>query len=379
MLVKVVKLTLLSVVGVAFATSALADHHGGPKLGVQYRAGLTYMDNGLDDVSGSTTDPTSETSIDLEAAKVVATGMAAKDVNYTFRYNAISNAIELANAVWMHSGMLSIEFGRDKINQGGWTNLDAGYDTITPGNFYEQHMAFAAFSDVVAFHLALAGKLTLQLTNDVKADTTTTSTTTNGVTTTTTVSNSGSKNTKSRGPATILQWVGNFSGWMPLVQVASYDLNNSVYFVVGLKGKVAGLGLVIDYINDSRKYFERQNGALTRKDVTDTHTGVNFWVDYAVGGFTPFLEYNMYDVKQGTDSGIAARTSDPDGNAAGNTGNWEDNGQAYSVGAICNHFSRGYEPYLAVTQKQGTFFKGATNSTEDLSELMVKLGVRGEF
>lgn len=376
------------IAGAAMLACSLANAEGGnPKFGFQYRAGYTYNDHGIDDYKANADDPSATSSIDLEFVRLWASGEAAKDVNYDLSYNLKTNMLNLAYAKWKQSDMVSLSIGQDKVNQGGYDTKYTTYNTLL-GNEYDNQKAFADYSPMVEVHLALAGQLTIQLLNDVQASSTTTTTTTTDPdtgeekTTTTTIAESGTKNTKAKGPAATIEWQGDFSGWKPLVQIGSYDLNHSHYFALGVDGSVAGLRLILDVVSDMRTYFARDAaGALTGEDATDNMMAYNFTAAYAVGGFTPWLEVHSYKNKQGDNKKIPRE--DADGNemrTAGSSADWADNAMSYGIGAACNHFGEGYEPYLMVINETGKFMdsKGGTG-TENLSNLQVKVGVAGKF
>ena len=109
-----------------------------------------------------------------------------------------------------------------------------------------------------------------------------------------------------------------------------------MYFVFGVNGSVAGLGISLDYIMDNRAYYVRTAGARAEDmDGVDTYTGINLGLNYALKGFTPFLQYHSFDVKQG-DIDDAGR-EDSEGNTAVASGGGfdEDNAQTIALGALC--------------------------------------------
>src|SRR5690606_19608146 len=135
-----------------------------------------------------------------------------------------------------------------------------------------------------------------------------------------------------------------------------------------VKGTVAGVGLMAEYLTDQRKFHGRTGGAVD-EDLEDDHvmTALDVEVNYKLGGFTPWLAYKTFDWDQGD--------ADADGNVYGAQGT--DNGTSITVGATCDVFGKSYEPYLAIVMEQGTYLKGT--DTEDLQNMMVKFGARGAF
>ena len=385
MLLKTLKWTIVGVAGLGFSAIALADGHGSSvNLGFKYRAGLTYDDRGITDTQANKDadkDPSSKTNIDLEYAKLTGWGEAAKNVKFGLQYNVKDSALEVAKLTYKHSGFMSIMVGRDQVHQGGY-DFDAagGHMGLVPSNYYNSYVPFDRFTDMIELQFALAGELAIQFMDDITADTVTTSTTdANGDTTTTTTADpdSTTKNEKNRNPAMTLQWSGNFNGWMPQVQIGSYDLNNSTYFGLGVKGKAAGVGVALDYINDSRFGVVRDgNGNRTDTDDKNVHTAISLHLDYALSSWTPFLAFHTYDVKQGDD--LAAGGEDLEGNPSGEE--YSDNGQSISVGVTCNAMGAGYVPYLTLTQESGDFDDSTeADKQESLTNMKIRVGVAGKF
>jgi len=355
-LLKGLKFVCLGAAGALFATSLYAeshDHGSHPKVGLEYRAGISHDDGKLQETTG--VDASSSTMISTDVVKLTAEGEAAEHVSYMFSYDALNSAVHLANARLQLHDMLGLTIGRVKANQGGWHVKDfyGEYNAVEGNNAFgygSQAMPFSTWSDSISLHVALAGELTVQLVDDVMCD---------GSSATCVY-----KNTTNKGPAATIEWMGNFAGWMPLVQLASYDLNNSMAYSVGVKGGVAGLGLMLNYTADNRK------NNLT--DETDAHSQIDVHVDYSLGSWQPWLAYHAYDNKQGG----------TDVKANGAMTDMSDNISAITLGVKCNAVGEGYVPYLALVQSSGTWFKdgtGAVDSTETRSGMAIKAGVTGQF
>jgi len=378
-LFKGIKLVILGIASLALVSQAMAQDAtlAAPKFGFDYRAGLTYDDHGIEDYDGAADDPSATTNIDLEVARLSATGEAAKNVTYKFRYNLLSNKVEVGMVKLKHSDMISFSAGRMKVNQGGYNVKKEAYNNVSPGSEYNHSMPFEKYSDMFGLHFNLLGTLTVQILDDVQHERTTND---DGAV----LSDNGFKNDKAKGPAMTVEWMGDFDGWKPLVQLSSYDLNKSMYFVLGVQGKAAGLGLSLDYIMDNRTNHQYADDGTTRtgEDAKNVLTGINAEVNYAMADFTPWVEYHSYANKQGDNKD--AGMEDQEGNVAVATSMasesdyWDDNGTSISVGTNCNAMGQGYTPYLAVVQQSGKFLK-ADGETETLSNLMVKLGVFGAF
>jgi hypothetical protein len=372
-LLKGSKLTMIGAAGMVLAAGAAQAE--GPKFGLEYRAGLTYDDGKIHETKGADAEDSSFTEIEAESAKVTATGEAAKDVTYRFRYNALNSAVEHANTRLQFNKMMGFTVGRTKVNQGGWHAKDSwneynntesrcgdqGATNIQcEGDFafaYANSQAFKAFDDVVALHLALAGELSVQFLNDVDP---------------------GKYGYSNKGPAATIEWVGNFNGWMPLVQISSYERNKSQAFSVGVKGNAAGLGLALGYNLDNRK--------MKTGDETNTHTGIDVHVDYAVGGWTPWVAFHSFDVKQGGTDADTNSSPTPlteaqilAGEKLAHSSNVDDNGQAIAVGVQCNALGDGYIPYASIISSSGKYAEAGTGDEETRNGLALKVGVMGKF
>jgi len=365
-LVRFTKGLVLSALGCAVSASVFAadaDH----KMGFEYRAGLNYNNNGLTKREGYTPKATSELSLD--AANFYSQGMAAKDVDYRFRVNllGVNERGEMSlveyGYVNLKMGMLSVLVGRNKTHQGGFEVRDFGYDTLHASD-YLGVLPFRLYEDMAQVSMEVAGTLSLQLVNDVQAKTTA-------------AGGSGYQtvyhNTAARQPAMIVEWIGNFGGFSPLVQIGSFDLNHDKFFSLGLQGAVAIAKFGLDYTMDNRQYD------VGDKKLTDTLTNVNLDVAIAAGIVDPFLKISMYNNKQAADSSLGKE--DAKANTFSATGgDFDDNGTRMTVGVVCNAISAGYRPYFSLSNHSGTFAKAATGTEkESRADMEIAVGVHGKF
>ncbi len=359
MLVRILCVIGLSLFGVGTVRAA---EDSTAKVGFEYHAALTHDDAGLTKRTG--TDPVKTTSIDLWNAKLNVEGMATKDVDYRFRYNMTGSALELGYANLKLNPMLSMLVGRYKVREGGYEGRESGYDTIASSD-YMSVLPFALYSDMIQFQANMDfGTISLQLLNDrLDAAAITAGT---------------AYNTSKKQPAMIAEWLGSFGDWRPLVQVGSYDMNHSMYFVVGVNGSISGLGLSLDYVNDTRAM------KMGTKELKDTHTNINVGASYAMASFTPWLKVSNYSVAQAEDSTLGLK--DAEGNttpAAAGQEAFDDNGQVVQVGVNCTVFKEAYVPYAAVVMHSGTFLNpnGSADpmKKEELSSTMLQVGVHGKF
>lgn len=362
MLVRVISVTSLSLL--AFATVARAADDASAKVGFEYHASLKHDDHGLTERSGGA-DPVKTTNIMLNNAKLNVEGVATKDVDYRFRYNMTGNSLELGYANLKLNPMINFLIGRYKVREGGFEVRDYGYDTIASSD-YLAALPFSIYSDMVQVQLNMDfGTISLQLLDDRLPAAGATA-----------AAAATMYNTSSKQPAWIVEWLGSFGDWSPLVQLGSYDLNHSKYFVVGVNGKVSGLGLSLDYVSDQRAIKAGD------KTLTDTHSNINFGASYALAGWTPWLKFSKYDVSESTDS--ALRPKETEGNDGSTVGaeDFEDNGQMIQVGVNCDAFKAAYVPYAAIVSHSGTFLgTDATDAskTATLSNMTLQVGVHGKF
>lgn len=350
-------LRFLCVTGASiFALSTVAKAQDATmKLGVEYHGAIIHDDHGTTKRTGGA-DPVKTTNITLLNAKLNAEGVATKDVDYRLRFNTLGG-LELAYVNLKLTPMVSILMGKYKARQAGFEGRDYGYDTIASSDYFQFLPFGGMYKDMAQVQLAMDfGTIALQLIDDPI----------------------GTFNTANKQPAMVLEWLGSFGDWSPLVQVGSYNMNHNMYFAVGVKGGVAGLGLALDYINDSKAAKDAAG-----KEVKNVYNNINVGVDYKLAGFTPWLKMSMFNVVQaGTDAkenSTASAAAMAAAAAAGTTiptENWDDNGQLIQVGANCTAFSTAYVPYGAVVMHSGKFM---TTKSESLSNMTLQVGIHGKF
>ncbi len=353
MLLRFLCVTGVSVI--AMATVARAADDATMKLGVEYRASIKHDDHGLEKRTGGP-DPVKTTNIDLHSVKLNAEGAATKDVDYRVRFNTLG-ALELGYVNLKLTPMVSFLMGRYKVREGGFEGRNYGYDTVA-GSDYFGAMPFGIYSDMAQVQLNMDfGTISVQLLDDVVAP--------------------AGFNTANKQPAFIVEWLGSFGDWTPLVQLGSYDMNHSMYFVVGVSGTVSGLGLSLDYVNDQRAI------KAGTKELTDTHTNINIAANYKMASFTPWLKVSMYNVAESTDSAARPKAAEANGlDPATGAAMFNNNGQTIQIGADCTAYGSAYVPYAAVVMHSGEF-QGTDVANpakkETLSNMTMEFGVHGKF
>lgn len=361
MLLRGMKLTIVGT-GLLLAVSANAQS---PKFGFEYRAGLTYNDGNLEKTTGN--DAQTSTDIELEFANITAEGEAAKNVNYAFSYDMLASHLDIGNVTMKFNDMMSFYAGRGKVAQGGWHHKDhyTEYNNVESafGFGYSMNAPVNTYADSLGLQLNLAGLLSINAYNDVGvmdedgdgvvSDEEKEASEHNG---------SGSHNDGHKSQLFTIEWMGNFNGWMPLVQLMSYDLNNSMAISAGVKGNVAGLGLLVNYTTDSRSDGD---------DEKTVYSQIDFHASYALSGFTPWLAFHQFAAKQpDTDSKINLGKDD-----------LSDNAQLISLGVNCTSCGNGYVPYLSINSNSAKYAKDFSDASkeETKSGLEIKAGVMGKF
>lgn len=364
----------VSLVGAALASSASAQDANvttgskSAKLGGEFRSELTYDDHGLQKTDGFKPDKT--TTIAVQAVNVKLSGWVNNDTEYGFRFNLLSPAkgvVEYGYGTHWFSKMVGFSFGRMRVHQGGWDNMDGSYRTHVTG-VYGDNLAYRSFDDMIALHVMAGGKVTLQILNDV------------------TTATGGSWN-KSAHPTWVLGWMGEFGPIKPLFDIGSYDNNKSRWIDVGIKTEMNGLFATLDFYNLSAvdKAVDTSGKA---KEATDVATSITLNVGYEVkGSVTPWLYFSTFENKQADDDKLVPARKDSKVNSASTdpaTGvtsyGWEDNGVVYGVGVDIHSMGKGWTPYVALTSRSGKFPKATDPTKEETkSEMQVKIGVLGEI
>lgn len=370
----------------AAANVAIADHHEGGNahwelkgkeghLGAEYRFELTHMDNNFE--SGKDIDATQTAALKLHSLNITFDGRLNKSVTFDANVHMVGSLYGTADATtgtvqtmtdfihWAYidhqlNNMITIRGGRDFVNYGGFDNDMWGtYEDMLGGAIrqYNRLAPQGGTADLVEVMIKAGGWISLQLVNDAN--------------TTTTAANN--PNNVSKQPAFVLEYKGQFGAIHPLVQIGSVDLNEEMFFTLGVKFQAAGLMGYLDYVSDN--IVTGKSASTTGKETTDTVTGINLRLDYSAGDYTPFLKVTTLDRKQdGTDVKVngTVPSSDP---------SFGDNAMHWALGvkmAYDNH--NHYNPYLVIINRSGKFTDTSDGNKEvTASDMMIKVGVMGEF
>lgn len=351
------------------------------KVGLEMRGELYQHDKGLlktDDYS-----PSAQQKLEFQVLNLKLEGNINDKTEYKFRLNLIPKMdtkknkpqiVDYATASWWPVKAFGLSIGQDKIRQGGWDNKLLNFRNVVGGGIYTtEHQPFAKFSPILDFHLKMAGKLTLEITNDVLPEKD---------------NHYGAHanaqwNIESK-PTWILEWIGDFKGFSPMVRYGSYDNDKSFYANIGARMETSKIDTYVDYVSDARSQKVILEGKDKDESKADTLSSINF--DFKLKlkkAATPFLYVSQFDNAQAayTDS-KGAEHKDRKYNT---DGTWDDNGMVLGLGTYLNSFGDGFEPYFAIVQKSGKFLdpKGAAEGdpekTKGKSESYIKLGVSSFF
>lgn len=260
--------------------------------------------------------------------------------------------------------MFFVKFGCLKTSKGGWESMDRD-EALTlfaapvgPMGYLNQVPLSDYLPALMVGMNQSFGHLSLQLVDDV------------------TLATHASWNDVKQ-PTAILQWKGDFGGFMPLVQVGMYDAMKSMFTNVGLKGKAADFGFTFDYMRNSfsNKVLNAEMKGTSKEDVATT---VALSVNYDMPGVaTPFLAYSMFEKVEYKDD--ATSKKDVKANSGGWTGAWDDNGNVVSVGSTFSGVGDNFWPYLAVDLVGGKFYNTDRTKEESKSEMHIKAGMTAKF
>jgi hypothetical protein len=351
------------------------------KLGMDYRAEIERHDHGLMKKDNVNEKPTATSNLALRVAKLRLSGKLDQGIDFKLVFNmqktGTNDGVENALFTYWLTDNLGFGMGKDKVKQGGFEMKQPAHEMFMYSAYKEASAPFYEYQPVAQLTAKMAGYWTLQVTEDVSKKK---------------YSAAGVANPEARSsgqqPAAILEWMGDFYGVSPLIQVGAYDLGKSLYTNAGLKVSAGGFDGSADYMFDQRARY------VAGEKLTDKLTTVAVSASYLIGPVRPFAKFTNFDVKQSDDKGskdlsgnkkYLKVTKDDKGNivtfsdADGNK-NYEDNAQSWMVGTFIGERKKLYRPYIAYVSRSGKFYKSTTSDdTETKTESMVKVGLSGEF
>ena len=357
MLIKNIRNIMVSVAGVAVATSAMAEG-AAPTVYGEFRTELTRKDDGLAKIEdGGKSVATAM--MNLNDVKFGLKGKFNERTSYNFKLNFTdtANIIDLANATWKASDMFAVTMGRDYVRQGGFSNWDNSFDNIWGDRI--QALAFSRNATSLSLNMTPSAghNVTIQLVNDIMTDDPTT-----------TAANDGPAkyNSAHKQPAAILEYTGDFGPIKPIVQFGQYDMNHSSFYNVGARGNFGATALSFDYGANSASM------PVGTSDKAAVATNMTLRAEHEVGSMVPFVWFNSFNVvdKDVNPAGTETKTN--------TAGVWNDNATQISVGSSFKNFGDNWTPYVAYRMTSGKFL--STEAVEKSgSESELGLGVTGKF
>lgn len=343
---------------------------------INYRWELDQSDHGFVKTDSNT--PTRTTSTQINLLKLGLKGKVADNFEYYVRYDFVKpskgkDGLDYAKVTWWATPSLGLTFGKDRVNQAGWDPKEGSVFRLTASPYVDlagksTGQPFASEAPVFSaqYKLGDPGVITIQLTDDVVKSSAA------GVT------SRAQFNKENIQPATTFEYQSQFGAIAPLLQVGSYDINHSKFYVVGLKADVAEVHTFVDYVIDNKSV----QITADEKDMT-VITSATWHIDYNVSQVArPFLKVISYNVKDAKTDVKGNVGFDPTKKteSAFESGAITDNALVFTIGSWLLPVGDKFRPYLAYTSKTSNFLKGSSvEETEGKTEGHIRFGVAGEF
>lgn len=363
--------------------SAFADNHERKafSVGTELRAQYTYNTNSI--LEGDTADVNDSPAPDNifgGIAKLVFHGNIGSRTKYFLRYSLFDSiygthvplgGVEAAH-VSHNLGLFAVRLGANYTNMGGFEQkmrqfdaqfISAGMDgsaTISVPNatgtgatstevrtgVNRWGLTIPSFDLMV--NLADKGKVTVQLTNDVRV---------NNI-------SAGNPNNDEvyLQPSLLVEWHGKFGSIQPLLQYGFTDQGKYHALSAGIAFKDRGTGL--DLTLDFSKNFETISGS---DDDAASWTNIAVQAGINVRQFMPFAKFAWSDYEQ--------QPTNSETNSA--VPLFDDNKIEWVVGSYMRMDGNAFKPYLAIHGEHGNFPDGTDE--ESKSNLDVRLGVMSKF
>jgi hypothetical protein len=310
------------------------------KIGAEFRGEMIYDNKGFDAYDGF--DPEATTSTDVTRMRILLGGKINPDVDFKFRFDMLSSdLLQYGYGTYnMNAGStkLGLSIGKMKVQQGGWDQKNNAYSDHVQG-YYKKHLAFSSYEPMVAFAADIAGKVTLQLVNDVTTD------------------DGGEWNTKQH-PTAVVGWYGDLGMFDPNIEYGSYDNNKSSWLGIGLQVKADALKGTFDYKGD--RISNKVTEGTKARSKEDTATSLTLKVAYTVKSVaTPWFYFSSYDKAQYEDAASGkkdAKVNEAQFNADGKfVYSVNDNAQVIGLGADLESFGKNWVPFIALTSTSAKF------------------------
>lgn len=332
----------------------------------EYNFVLDHSDNGFKENEAKGERTEFESQAFVRFAKGVG-----NDTLFESKLNILSESSEIVDAVEFArirrdiSSLFSVVAGRDYLMVGGFENKISAVDEVSMSTYNESRLPFFDISETrsaTALTLELrggaAGTFALQITDDVVAVPS---------------EQSGASedeswnyfNSHRRQPAALLEWSGSYWGLTPMLQVASYDINHSLYTAIGLKldlGRVRGYA---DFAQDNRAY---RDGAES-KSVRYTNIVTNVEVD--LGPLSLYGKFTQFRAEQPDIDGVGNSSAD----------SFDDNSSSISGGIEARAYGESFVPHLSYLKRSQNVGDNPRDpfSAVESEERSIVLGVRGRL
>lgn len=346
-------------------------------IGGEFRSELIYDDHGLEKAEGVSSKPTSN--LQVSAAKVKFKGNLSHDTEYAFRFNVLNTdskgqLLEYGYLRHWLGKSVGITFGKVKVMQGGFDNVDDNYRFhIRPA--YRSDLVFPSrYEPVVGLHILAAGELSAYVINDVNSET------------------NPNRWNERKNQTLIVGYRGRFGPIEPLLNYGSYDNNKSFWIDAGMKTNMAGLTASFDYWSDKEILKGRNVSDNSAVDLVQTSSNVAFNLKYEISNLgIPWVHLSKYDKNQ-ADTGANSILLEFDSKTNGTTSvasrnrnynsapdNLDDNALMGGVGVDVSAFGKSWTPYVAILGTQAKFENNSQKSVETRRSVQIKVGVLGEI
>ncbi len=342
-------------------------------LGGEFRAELNVNDHKLDKEDDF--NPKQTTRFEVQTAQVKLGGMLNKNTEYKFRFNLLGTGSPFDYGYGTHwaADTFGFSIGKMKVLQGGWDQMDCSFRDHAKSTYRSSMMTFNSYEPMLALHLKLMGKVSLQVLNDVN-------------TAGTAGKMKGTWNEKEH-PTWVAGWQGDINGIMPLLSVGSYDNNKSMYFDVGFKLKLMGVDSSLDFSqNTTQVKGVNPTKPTESKGYKNVASNFTLHAKYEIkDAAKPFLYFSTTSVKQADDKDAGLEDAEfnsapPDSATGQPVKKWNDNGQVLGIGTDLLMLGKGWSPYVAYVMESGKWPdpKKATDAKK-YSNGQIRIGALGEF
>ncbi len=266
------------------------------------------------------------------------------------------------------SRLIGFSIGRMRVMQGGWDQALAGYNRLSRA-VYTDSLVFAPYEDMLALHLNIAGRVTLQLLDDTPVPRAQ-------------VPPVAAEVVAGQSLTWVLGWVGAFGPIAPLLDFGSFDHNRSRWFDAGFKTKINALSATLDLYQQTRASKVKLPGRPgVVKQPAENLQSVTLYAAYEFPGvITPWGFIASFESDQPRDDqlGLVDRTYNSVRTLEDGSEElvFDDNGKDWGVGMDVPVVGTHWTPFLAVLSRSGRFQRAGAVAAPGAGPQPVKLGDR---